>query len=86
MRPKLRRRLDRGVDLVLLVDVERQRQAGLVVARDNVLDLRLVARGHDDAVAALEQDVREFAAEAGRAAGDEPNGFEWASAMAASQS
>ena len=73
-------RLDRGVDLLLLVDVEREREAVLVVARDNVVDLRLVARRHDDAIAALEQDDGEFPTESGRAAGDEPNGFGFAMA------
>ena len=49
-------RLDRGVDLILLVDVELKRKAVLVMAGDDVVDLRLVARRRDDAVAALEQD------------------------------
>ena len=46
-------RLDRGVDLILLVDVEGERKAVLVVAGDNAVDLRFVARRHDDTVAAL---------------------------------
>ena len=76
MRPKSGLgRLDRGVDLLLLVDVERKREAVLVMARDNVVDLGLVARGHDDAVAALKENDGELATESGRAAGDEPNGF-----------
>ena len=68
-------RLDRSVDLILLVDVERKRKAVLGVARDNVVDLGLVARRHDDTVAALEENDGELPTESGRAAGDEPNGF-----------
>ena len=49
-------RFDRGVDLTLLVDVERERKAIPWVAGDNVLDFGLVARRGDDAVAALEED------------------------------
>jgi hypothetical protein len=45
------------------------------MAGDNVVDLGLVARRHDDAVAALEKDDGELATEASRTAGDEPNGF-----------
>ena len=44
-------------------------------ALDDVGDLRLVARRDHDAIAALEQDRRQFAAEAGRTAGNEPDGF-----------
>ena len=68
-------RFDRGVDLTLLVDVERERKAILWVAGDNVLDFGLVARRGDDAVAALEKDERQLATKSGRTAGDEPNGF-----------
>jgi antitoxin VapB len=68
-------RLDRGLDLILFVDVELKREAGLVMARDNVFDLGLVARRHDDAVAALKEDDGELPTESGRTAGDEPNGF-----------
>lgn len=48
---------------------------------DNVLDFPAVARSHDDAIAALEKDKRQFATKAGRAADDEPRGFklEWSS-------
>jgi hypothetical protein len=42
---------------------------------DTVFDLRLVARRHDDVVAALKEDDGELATESGRTAGDEPNGF-----------
>jgi hypothetical protein len=68
-------RLDRRVDLIVLVDVECERKAVLVVAGDDVVDLRLVARRHDDAVAALKQDDRQLAAESCRAASDEPDWF-----------
>jgi antitoxin VapB len=68
-------RLDRGLDLILLVDVERERKAILIMTGDNVFDLGLIARGHDDAVAALKEDDGELPTESGRAAGDEPNRF-----------
>jgi antitoxin VapB len=68
-------RLDRCVDLILLVNIERERKAILIMTGDNVFDLRLVARRHDDTTATLEQDDGELPTESGRAAGDEPNGF-----------
>ena len=67
--------LDGGFDLGLLLDVEFERQRPLAVVADEIVDLRLVARGDHDAIAALEQDLRQLPAEAGRAAGNEPNGF-----------
>ncbi len=76
MRPKLGLgRLDRRGNLILFVDVELKRKAVLVVAGDNIVDLRLVARRHDDTVAALKENDRKLATESGRAAGDEPNRF-----------
>ena len=66
---------DRGVDLILLVDVESEHEAVLLVPGDNVGDLRLVARRGDDAIAALEKDDCKLTAEPSRAAGDEPDRF-----------
>jgi hypothetical protein len=37
------RRLDRRVDLLLLVDIKRERKTVLAVARDDIVDLRFVA-------------------------------------------
>ena len=68
-------RLDRRRNFGRLVDVELQRQRVGVMAGDEVGDLGRIARGGGDAVAAPDQDGREFAPEAGRAAGDEPDGF-----------
>jgi hypothetical protein len=68
-------RLDRGVDLILSVHVERKREAILRLAGDNVLDFGLVTRGGDNAIAALEEDDRQLPAKSGRTAGDEPDRF-----------
>ena len=66
---------DRVPDLRGLGDVERERQAPRpwCLSRE-LFDLALVARGDDGAPAAVEHQLGEIAPEAGRAAGDEPDG------------
>jgi hypothetical protein len=61
-------------DLRGVGDVERQRERGVGVGVGEVLDLGRVACGDDDIQATVKRCVGQRAAEAGRAAGDEPCG------------
>ena len=68
-------RLDDRRDLRRLVDVELQGQRARLVAGDEIGDLGGIACGRRDPIAAPDQNRRQLAPEAGRAAGDEPDGF-----------
>ncbi len=67
------RGLHAGLDLVVVDHVERQRERAVLAALREILDARLVARRDDGPPAAVEHQLRQFAAEAGGAAGDEPH-------------
>ena len=67
------RRLDRGRDLRRLVHVQGQGEAGFGIRGDEIGDFCRVAGGDDHPIAGFEQGFRQFAAESGRAAGDEPD-------------
>ena len=77
MRPKCRLRgLDRRLDLLPASSTSSPSASPVSrIVLDEVGDLGRVARRDDGAIAAREQDFGELAAEAGRAAGDEPDGF-----------
>ena len=71
----LLRLIDDRRDLRRPVDVELQGQRARRVAGDEIGDLGGIARGRGDPVAAPDQNRRQLPPEAGRAAGDEPDGF-----------